>query len=635
MRHLFFCVVALGLLISFTCVAYAQTGPGAKASEPKNIVPVKSTTTKSDPKEDAEAARIIRERRANAQSLLISLASDAGNFSDETLRARTEARIADVLWDADQERARTMFRKAWEAAETADADSRRKMQEEAQQQKAKTGNVAIAGPPNIRNEVLRLAAKRDHALGEEFLAKFKIEKQQEATDAADRNRSGHFNSSEAMSQRLSLARQLLDTDVARALQFADPALGTITKEGLNFLSYLREKDSVAADRRYGAMLATAGGSLESDANTVSLLSSYLFTPHLFITFDGQGGASTSSTSADNMPPQVAPELRAAFFSVAVQILLRPQSPPEQDQSSSGPEGKYLMIKRLLPLFDQFAPKEMSDALRAQMDALSTVMPNDLRQRDDDTLREGIRPPQAGEDREKALQDRIDRAKTSDERDRLYIQMARLLAEKDDPRVHDYVEKIEDTDLRNTVRAFIDGTIMLRAVNKKNADRLLELVHVGELTHFQKAWALSQAARFLAKTDHEKSLSLIDDATAEARRIDKSDPDRPRALLAVANAILIVDRAKAWDIVDDIAKAANSAEGFTGEDGAMRVTLLTKNNSSIHSTSSGEFDVAGIFGELAKADYNRSVELARLFEREAPRASATIAIARAVLEEKKK
>src|SRR5437016_13121160 len=247
MRHSFFCVAALCLLISLTCAVHAQTG--AKVTEPKNLAPVKSTTTKSEPKEDAEAARIIRERRANAQSLLISLASDAGNFSDETLRARTEARIADVLWDADQERARTMFRKAWEAAETADADSRRKMQEEAQQQKAKTGNVAIAGPPNIRNEVLRLAAKRDHALGEEFLAKFKIEKQQEATDAADRNRSGHFNSSEAMSQRLSLARQLLDTDGARALQIADPALGTITTEALTLLCYLRAKDSVAADRR--------------------------------------------------------------------------------------------------------------------------------------------------------------------------------------------------------------------------------------------------------------------------------------------------------------------------------------------------------------------------------------------------
>jgi hypothetical protein len=46
-------------------------------------------------------------------------------------------------------------------------------------------------------------------------------------------------------------------------------------------------------------------------------------------------------------------------------------------------------------------------------------------------------------------------------------------------------------------------------------------------------------------------------------------------------------------------------------------------------------MAGIFTELARDDYNRAVELARGFEREAPRASAVIAIARAVLEEKPK
>src|SRR5207302_6739008 len=106
---------------------------------------------------------------------------------------------------------------------------------------------------------------------------------------------------EAMAQRLSLARQLLDTDISRALQFADPALGTITMESLNFLSYLREKDAVAADRRYTALLAGSANSLSSDANTVSLLSSYLFTPHLFITFDGAGGASTSSMAQAAAP----------------------------------------------------------------------------------------------------------------------------------------------------------------------------------------------------------------------------------------------------------------------------------------------------------------------------------------------
>jgi hypothetical protein len=58
-------------------------------------------------------------------------------------------------------------------------------------------------------------------------------------------------------------------------------------------------------------------------------------------------------------------------------------------------------------------------------------------------------------------------------------------------------------------------------------------------------------------------------------------------------------------------------------------------STIRSSSVAEFNVAGIFAELANEDYDRAVELARGFQREAPRASATIAIARSIFEEKKK
>ena len=636
MRHSFFCVAVLCLLISLTCAAYAQTGPGAKAIEPKNVVPFKSTTTKGEPKEDAEAARIIRERRANAQSLLMSLASDAGSFKDQRLRARTLARVADALWDTDAERGRTLFRRAWDAAETADRESQQRQQEEIQQQKAKTGgNVAISGSPDLRGEVLRLAARHDRALAEEFLGKLKSEKQQESTEAADKLKSNPLNASETQSQRLNLARQLLDTDVERALQFADPALVSVTMDALDFLSYLRERDAAAADRRYVTMLGMAAGNLLSDANTVSLLSSYLFTPHLFVTFGPNGGTSTQSTSGNNVAPEAPPELRQAFFRAAAEILLRPMAPPGQDQNAPAIDAKYLMLKRLWPLFEQYAPKEATDAVRAEMEALASGMPENLRQRDDDPMRLGIRPPQSSEDREKALLDRIDRAKTSAERDQLYIQLARLYTESGDARARDYVAKIEDTDLRNQVRAYIDGIMMLRAVDKKEIDRVLELVRNGELTHAQKAWALTQAAKLIGKTDQEKALMLLDDATTEARRIDASDADRPRALIAVASAYLIIDRPKAWDALFDAAKGANSAETFTGEDGLMRVSLITKGTSSIRSSSMRDFDLAPIFAELAHDDYNRAVELARLFEREAPRASATIAIARAVLEEKKK
>ena len=56
------------------------------------------------------------------------------------------------------------------------------------------------------------------------------------------------------------------------------------------------------------------------------------------------------------------------------------------------------------------------------------------------------------DREKALLDRVDRAKTSDQRDQLYLQLARMFVDSDDSKAHDYIDKIEDSDLRKQARA---------------------------------------------------------------------------------------------------------------------------------------------------------------------------------------
>ena len=623
---IFRCFFALAVLLAVCAASFGQPAEVTKT-------PLKTAANNSKSARDAEAERILKERRENAQSLLISLAADAGRFNDQTLRARTQARIADVLWSADPERARALFRKAWDSAEIVDQEAQRKMQEEIKQQQARNGSAVIPGAPNIRGEVLRLAAKHDRTLGEEFLGKLRTQQTQDATDNSDRLRNNSLNAPEAVAQRLNLARQLLDTDVARALQFADPALTTITQQAIDFLSYLREKDAAAADLRYSAFLARGDADLQSDANTVSLLASYIFTPHNYVTFS-EGGASTQSTQRETGPVNVPAELRNAFFRVAGDILLRPLAPPGQDQTSSGVQGKYLMLKRLAPLFDQYAPPDLAQAIHAQADALAQGLPEDVRQRDDDSVREGIRPPQDLEDREKALQDRIDRAKTGEQRDALYVQMARLYVEKGDLRARDFVEKIDDTELRDKVRPFIDGSLMMRASDKKDTDLIFEILKKGDLSHFNRSWALMRAATFLAKADRDRALATIEDATTEARKIEESDADRPRALVAVATALLTLDRPKSWEIVAEAVKAANGAESFTGEDGAIRISLLTKNGSSIRSSSSGEFNVNGIFGELAKEDYNKSVEVIRNFQHEAPRASATIAIARTVLEDKK-
>ena len=94
------------------------------------------------------------------------------------MRARTLARIADALWDTDVERGRELFRKAWEAAGSADQETVRKRQEDIQRQRASTGGgYAIPSYPNVRGELLRLAARRDRELGEEFLQSLKADQQ--------------------------------------------------------------------------------------------------------------------------------------------------------------------------------------------------------------------------------------------------------------------------------------------------------------------------------------------------------------------------------------------------------------------------------------------------------------------------
>lgn len=596
----------------------------AHAQAPDKKAPDKQALSTAD-----QQARI---RRQQARSLLIALSTDARAFHDQTLRARSLARIADALWTVDAEQGRLLFRKAWEAAEGADRDSDEKLQERIRQQQTKTGrsSYAMSLPPSLRREVLRLAARHDRALGEEFLEKLKAEKAE--TNTATKARPGRDN--ESVSQRLDVARELLqDGDLQQALLFADPVLTSVSMETMNFLADLREKDTAAADKRYAALLASSMNNPQADANTASLLSSYIFTPRLFAVFAGNA-MSTSQTSSTIKPADVSPDLRAAFFQTAAAILLRPLPSPGQDQGTAGVDGKYLVIKRLLPFFES-APPEMVQSLRAQLDALNPVASESARRRDDEWLNRGVRPEKPVADREQELMERLDRAKTSADRDYIYVQLANLVSRDGDLRAREFVSKIEDSEVRKEFMPYMDGTLLNYHVGKKQTDQALELIRKGELTHLHRVWGLTQIAKILAKTDRETALQLIEDAVAEARRIEVSDPGRPRALMAVANALRVVDPSRMWDATFDAVKAANSAEVFTGEDGGLVLQFQSKLQSSVNTNDAPDFDLDGMFKELATQDYDRAVQLARGFEQEGPRAVATIAIARAVLEPPKK
>ncbi len=124
---------------------------------------------------------------------------------------------------------------------------------------------------------------------------------------------------------------------------------------------------------------------------------------------------------------------------------------------------------------------------------------------------------------------------------------------------------------------------------------------------------------------------MEEALAESRRINGGDPDRPRALTAVAAGFADVDLVRSWETLGEIVKAANAAEGFTGEDSTISARLQTELMVVATSATAEEFDLITVFRSLSRADLLRAIQVAKGFTGETPRAVATLAIARAVLE----
>src|SRR5687767_9494390 len=137
------CVAITSILFLFSLIS-GQT----------SVTPKQKTSKPAQPKADPER----EQRRAIAISALQALAIEARSYRDEPLRARVQARIADVLWTLDQEDARGLFRRAWEIAEALDQSGTSNVPGR------RSANNRPTVRANLRREILQLVSRRDHQL---------------------------------------------------------------------------------------------------------------------------------------------------------------------------------------------------------------------------------------------------------------------------------------------------------------------------------------------------------------------------------------------------------------------------------------------------------------------------------------
>jgi hypothetical protein len=377
------------------------------------------------------------------------------------------------------------------------------------------------------------------------------------------------------------------------------------------------------------MLTRAELDPSSDANTVSGLSSYAFTPGMYVTFSTAGGARWTQPEESVAPPDLSPALRNKFLRVAGSILLRPLPPPDQDFTSSGRTGKYMVLKRLLPIFEQYAP-DIASGLRPQLTLLSNDPANKVLPEDHPLMNQGVRQETPGERLDK-LQDRLDRARNTRERDTILSDLALTLADQGNAQAQDLADKIDDAARRIQVRQHVDLTLVQLTIRKKDAREAARLARTGQLSHTQRSWAYIQVARLLIDSQRQQAFEFLEQAADEARRVEGDGPERSFLLTGVARQFIATDTARAWEIMGEVVKFVNVAQGYNVELARLSFAMFTGAGFRHANIGGEEFGLSGMFPLLAKNDFHRSVDLAKSFKNEAARATATLAIARSVLE----
>jgi hypothetical protein len=604
------CVIVAGL------PANAQT---QTLNRKKSVSTSKTSTT--------ERQSALQMQRLTAIQMINTLVDESERFKDETLRAQVQARAADALWDGDPILSRELFLRAWKSAEKVDKESERL----ATEVRAKTvssrggGLVMLAPTSNVRIDILKIAARRDSDLAENLLTKLTEAKDE---DKAPATAAPMFDPTEpaiAIAKRLEVAATLLDKDVERATAFAQPALRETTTPGIIFLCTLRHKDAIVADNLYSQMLVRAGDDLKSDATTVSLLSSYIFTPNLIVTATRRGRA--MNPFADTVPAaDQSPALRSKFFHIGAGILLRPPPLPNQDLTAAGRAGTFFTIARLLPLFEQYATP-YAPALKAHMIMLSPDVPETSRSEDDQMLRAGL-VPASTDQREPVdtFEQQLARTPNSADRDLLYLKAIQSGAASGDMRIRELAGKIEDTTLQEQARAFADLAIARNAIASRDPDRVLRLLRDGYLNPLQRVWALTSVASMLAKSDFTRAMDVLGDATSEAMRIRIGEPTRVYALVSVALSLMELDKVKSGDLAFDIIKAVNAVSDFNSDGGRLYAQVRAKNIIAMINAGEPSFNMAAFFERLSKQNLPLAISLANEVKPEAPRAAATLAIA---------
>ena len=618
------------LLTPFLVLALFATPLAVCGQESKPTTP----TEEEQQKEKAE-----KEKKAFA--LLEQVVEEAQMLRLPENRARIQIGAADMLWQRDQGRARSLFALAADSI----AEMMRSATTNAGLEERRRGPNQSGSAFQLRQELVLTVAKYDAPLAYQLLAATKP-----ATLSTDGRNQG-FTSEDNLEQRLLAEIAALDPKLA--LQNAEQMLdkGQYSRSLTEVLVQLRAKDKEAAARledKIVKRLQSANMLSSMDAGNLAL---GLLRPGPRVDANSASGAAATSNNSRQV---LAPSSYSALLSTVIDAALRatPQPAGSRNQGrvrgqSSGPivrsgdgrvnpaneptaaELEQMNARRLLgglqPLLaqiDQYVPSR-SQAVRQKMtdlrmgDAARAGGPSQFRV-GPQTTSEGLMtmatqvPPQV--------------------QPRIYQQAAMRALEEGNP---DRARQIANEHLEAAARDSVLQAVEFRQTSEKLGGNSLDEVRQtlsGLRSDDERIDLLLRLSGSAVANNRPLALELLDEARLYTNR-RASNYQQIEQQLRLAGAYKDLEPSRGFEVLEPIVvqlnellSAAQTLSGF--EINVFRDGELPMEARSGLSTMMSSF--GQVLGRLAQSDFDRSQILANRFHLTEPRLIARLGIVRGML-----
>ncbi len=629
---------SVSLTIVFSCslalfFVNAIAQPRSNRQEPQPPGEADKNRKRSEAETSRPESDVTLIRQA-AEVLIRQAAEEAASIDDRRSAVRIQGMAAEALWNRDQEYARKIFRRAFDAAIAYYREGK-------YSHRLQVARGLSIGRPDIRLEIIVQVNRRDRALGEQFMEKYVEEKQNELEEQRG-VATGPFDSALgkvdlAAGDFLSIAESLLEVDRAAAFAVAQRGLTSgIPQAAGYFFTFLAAHDRAAADQMYRMALERLGRDSAPVPGQLLLLSAYPFG-------DGQvwiaGGDGVNSYRFE-VPRDFVIEkaLAQSFIQVALTVLTRTAgSDLSQFPDARSRLGSALFAARLLePKVAQFQPSLLPEWRTVAMKLMASASD---KSNDVDQALEQVKEtresslPRDGRERIEKLLDRADRTSNSAQRDDLYRQAA---SEADrlgyESWALDIADKIGDLEYRQQVRSALYFNAAIRAVRHKRFDNARRLALQVDAID-ERAYLFLEIARAVIK-DKDRVRALLEEGAQWALAAPNT-PARLRALLGITHLYASIDSLRSFELAAEAVRTANKIPAYDSDQNR----LIRASSSPSGQTSSVEvksvegFDLAKTLEILAGIDFYRTLGLAQSLESKPLKLATVVTIAASVIDKK--